>query len=61
MNISGACCAIYWAARWRSGLLPNDETLVGGMVSAICFGNANRYFALPAAGNCERCAMSEGD
>ena len=31
----------------EKGLLPNDETLVGGMVSAICFGNANRYFALP--------------
>ena len=29
------------------GLLPNDEALVGRMVGDICFGNANRYFALP--------------
>ena len=29
------------------GLLPNDFALVGSMVSDICFGNANRYFALP--------------
>jgi glucuronate isomerase len=31
----------------EKGLLPNDEALVGGMVSDVCFGNANRYFALP--------------
>ena len=31
----------------EKGLLPNDEALVGRMVSDICFGNANRYFALP--------------
>jgi glucuronate isomerase len=30
------------------GLLPHDFDLVGGMVSDICFGNANRYFALPS-------------
>jgi len=32
----------------EKGLLPNDEALVGRMVSDICFANANRYFALPA-------------
>jgi glucuronate isomerase len=31
----------------EKGLLPNDEALVGKMVRDICFGNANRYFALP--------------
>jgi len=32
----------------EKGLLPMDDMLVGRMVSDICFGNANRYFALPA-------------
>jgi glucuronate isomerase len=30
------------------GLLPNDDALIGNMVSNICFGNAERYFDLPA-------------
>jgi glucuronate isomerase len=29
-------------------LLPNEEALIGRMVRDICFGNANRYFGLPA-------------
>jgi hypothetical protein len=29
------------------GLLPNDDALIGNMVSNICFGNAERYFDLP--------------
>ena len=29
------------------GLLPGDETLIGGMVRNICFHNAESYFALP--------------
>jgi len=33
----------------EGGLLPEDDALVGGMVGEICFGNANRYFALTAA------------
>jgi glucuronate isomerase len=33
----------------EKGLLPNDEKLIGAMVRNICFGNANRYFGLPAA------------
>jgi glucuronate isomerase len=33
----------------ESGLLPNDETMVGRMVQDICFGNAERYFDLPQA------------
>ena len=32
----------------EKGLMPNDEALIGGMVRDICFGNAKRYFALPA-------------
>jgi glucuronate isomerase len=32
----------------ESGLLPMDEALVGHMVRDICFGNAERYFGLPA-------------
>jgi glucuronate isomerase len=31
------------------GLLPNDEALVGRMVTDICFNNAKRYFNLPVA------------
>jgi len=31
----------------ESGLLPNDEKLVGDMVRRICFENAERYLALP--------------
>jgi len=32
----------------ENGLLPNDLELVGRMVRGICFGNADRYFGLPA-------------
>jgi glucuronate isomerase len=32
----------------EAGELPDDEELVGGMVRNICFGNAERYFELPA-------------
>ena len=32
----------------ESGELPDDEELVGGLVKDICFGNAERYFELPA-------------
>ncbi len=31
-----------------TGLLPNSEELVGGMVRNICFDNARQYFALPS-------------
>ena len=31
----------------ENGQLPRDFSLVGNMVGEICFGNANRYFALP--------------
>ena len=31
-----------------SGLLPNSDELVGGMIRNICFENARRYFALPS-------------
>jgi len=34
----------------ENGELPNDERLIGGMVSDICFGNAFRYFGLEADG-----------
>lgn len=33
-------------AEMDRGELPDDLTLVGGMVEAICFGNASRYFGL---------------
>lgn len=33
------------------GILPNDHALIGRMVSDICFGNASRYFNLPARAN----------
>ena len=33
----------------ESGLLPDDEKLVGGMVEAICYRNAAEYFAFPQA------------
>jgi glucuronate isomerase len=42
------------------GLLPNDEALIGAMVESICFGNANRYFALPVAANAASLAGSTG-
>jgi glucuronate isomerase len=29
----------------EQGLLPDDRTLVGGMIANICYGNARRYFA----------------
>jgi glucuronate isomerase len=32
----------------ESGELPDDEELVGSLVKDICFGNAQRYFELPA-------------
>jgi glucuronate isomerase len=32
----------------KKGLLPDDYALVGNMVRNICFGNADRYFGLPA-------------
>jgi glucuronate isomerase len=32
----------------EKGLLPRDFGLVGNMVRSICFGNADRYFGLPA-------------
>jgi glucuronate isomerase len=32
----------------ENGELPNDESLVGGMIRDICFGNAFRYFGLEA-------------
>jgi glucuronate isomerase len=32
----------------ESGLLPNDEKLIGGMIRNICFDNAVRYFAFPS-------------
>ena len=35
----------------EKGLLPNDDELVGGMIKDICFENASRYLALPAAVN----------
>jgi glucuronate isomerase len=31
-----------------TGLLPNSEELVGGMIRNICFDNARQYFALPS-------------
>lgn len=31
-----------------SGLLPNSDELVGGMIRNICFENARQYFALPS-------------
>ena len=31
-----------------SGLLPNSDELVGGMIRDICFENARQYFALPS-------------
>jgi glucuronate isomerase len=31
-----------------TGLLPNSEELVGGMIRNICFENARQYFALPS-------------
>ena len=31
----------------ESGLIPNDEQLVGGMVRNICFRNAAQYFGMP--------------
>lgn len=31
----------------EAGLLPSDQNLVGRMVQAICFGNAEQYFAFP--------------
>ena len=36
-------------AEMESGLLPDDEKLVGGMVEAICYRNAAEYFAFPQA------------
>ena len=30
----------------ETGLLPNDFTMVGGMVKRICFGNAKEFFGL---------------
>jgi glucuronate isomerase len=33
----------------ESGLLPNDEGLIGAMVKNICYDNAVKYFAFPAA------------
>jgi glucuronate isomerase len=35
----------------QKGLLPNNEALIGRMVRDICFGNASRYFGLPADRN----------
>ena len=32
----------------EAGELPDDDELVGGMIRNICFGNAERYFELPA-------------
>jgi len=32
----------------EKGLLPDDEALVGGMISRICYDNAERYLGLPA-------------
>lgn len=32
----------------ESGELPNDEALVGRMITDICYGNAKRYLRLPA-------------
>ena len=34
-----------------SGLLPDSEELVGGMIRNICFENARTYFALPSVQN----------
>jgi glucuronate isomerase len=31
----------------EAGLLPNDTELVGSMVEAICFDNAEKYFSMP--------------
>jgi glucuronate isomerase len=33
----------------ESGLLPNDEALIGSMIKNICHDNAVKYFAFPAA------------
>jgi glucuronate isomerase len=35
------------------GELPDDDTLVGGMIANICYGNARRYFGLPDIGAAE--------
>lgn len=32
----------------EEGELPDDDELVGGLIKNICFGNAERYFELPA-------------
>jgi glucuronate isomerase len=31
----------------ENGELPNDMSLVGGMVRNICYANAKQYFSLP--------------
>lgn len=41
----------------EKGLLPNDDELVGGMIKDICFQNAFRYLALPAAVNSAPAAL----
>jgi glucuronate isomerase len=43
-------------AEMESGELPDDLDLVGRMVSAICYSNADAYLALPAIAGAKRCA-----
>ena len=44
----------------ETGELPNDEKLIGGVISDICFGNAFRYFGLNADGNPARKQATTG-
>jgi glucuronate isomerase len=55
----------FLGSEMESGILPNDDTFVGSMVEKICFGNAQRYFRLPAvnealgdANSCDLAAVS---
>jgi len=43
----------------ESGLLPNDEKLVGGMVRNICFRNAAQFFGMPTANTAAPVAVGE--
>jgi hypothetical protein len=44
----------------ESGLIPNDEKLVGPMIRNICYANAKQYMAFPTgetAGGSRRSAV----
>lgn len=48
-------------AEMESGELPNDEELIGHMISGICYRNAVEYLRLPTLGGAERAVPSGRD